>query len=199
MKNTKEYYDKTAHSMAEKGYDDEYLVPYLKEYMEYLPNSPRIVDLCCGCGQDSMRLHNMGAEVVGIDFSPECIKIATERNPECKFYEDNILNDYSYAGKFDGCICIGGLVHIPDDKLNQVFANLHRVLNDNAYVFLAVKDGTGKNILSSFKVIDDEEYDNDFYDHTLEEIIKYSQPYFTFQKEIIFEDSIWKYYILRKK
>ena len=37
MKNTKEYYDKTAKEMADKWYEDEYLLPYLKEFIEYLP------------------------------------------------------------------------------------------------------------------------------------------------------------------
>lgn len=199
MKNTKEYYDKTAKEMADKWYEDEYLLPYLKEFMEYLPEQPRVLDLCCGCGYDSMRLNKLGAEVVGLDFSPECIKIAKDRNPDITFYEEDILNDYSYAGKFDGAICIRGLVHIRDDELPRVFANLHKTLNHNSYIFLAVKDGTGKNILSSFFVIDDEEYDNDFYNHTLDELIKYSAPYFTFTKEIVQEDSIWKYYVMKKK
>ena len=34
MKNTKEYYDKTAKEMADKWYEDEYLLPYLKEFIE---------------------------------------------------------------------------------------------------------------------------------------------------------------------
>ena len=199
MKNTKDYYNKTAKEMADKWYEDEYLLPYLKEFLEYLPANPRMLDLCCGCGYDSMRLEKLGCEVVGIDFSPECIKIATERNPKCTFYEENILNDYSYAGMFNGAICIRGLVHIKDDELNKAFENIHKVLYPNSYIFIAVKEGTGKNILSSFMVIDDEEYDNDFYNHTLDEIIKYSDPYFTFQKEIILEDSIWKYYVLKRK
>ncbi|MBO7218770.1 MAG: class I SAM-dependent methyltransferase [Clostridia bacterium] len=199
MKNTKEYYDKTAKEMADKWYEDEYLLPYLKEFIEYLPEHPRVLDLCCGCGYDSMRLNKLGAEVVGLDFSTECIKIAKERNPDITFYEEDILNDYSYAGKFNGAICIRGLVHIRDDELPRVFANLHKTLEPNSYIFLAVKDGTGKNILSSFFVIDDEEYDNDFYNHTLEELIRYSAPYFTFQKEIVQEDSIWKYYVMKKK
>ena len=199
MKNTKEYYDKTAESMADKWYEDDYLLPYLKEYLEYLPHNPTVLDVCCGCGHESMRLRDLGANVAGVDFSPECIRIASMRNPDCKFYEENILDDYSYAGKFDGAICIKGLVHIRDDELHKAFENMYKVLNHNAYIFIAVKEGTGKNILSSFMIIDGEEYDNDFYNHTLEEIIKYSDPYFAFVKEIIFEDSIWKYYILKKK
>ena len=42
MKNTKEYYDKTAKEMADKWYEDEYLLPYLKEFIEYLPEHPRV-------------------------------------------------------------------------------------------------------------------------------------------------------------
>jgi hypothetical protein len=50
MKNTKDFYNKTASEWADKWYGDESLIPYIKEIFNYLPKKPRILDLCCGAG-----------------------------------------------------------------------------------------------------------------------------------------------------
>lgn len=199
MKNTKDFYNKTALEWASRWYDDKEILPYLKEFFCYLPENPRVLDLCCGAGYDSRTMKEFGAEVVGLDFSEESIKIARERNPEIKFVIENMLNDYSYLGKFDGCVVIAGLVHIPNEKLNIAFERIYNILNDNGFLFVAVKDGTGKNEKSSYTEIDGEKYDRDFYLHTIEELKLYSSKKFEVINEIIFDkSSIWKYYIFKK-
>ena len=59
----------------------------------------RFLDLCCGAGYNSKHIQNSGYEVVGLDFSEESLVIAREKNPSITFYNDNLLNDYSYIGK----------------------------------------------------------------------------------------------------
>ena len=199
MKNTKDFYNKTALEWAYKWYDDESLIPYIKEFFNYLPKKPSILDLCCGAGYESMRMKKLGADVVGLDFSEESIEIARERNTDIKFVIEDMLNDYSYLGKFDGCVVIAGLVHLPNEKLSIAFERIYSILNDNGFLFVAVKEGTGKNERSSYTEIDGEKYDRDFYLHTSEELKLYSFKKFEFISEIVFDkNSIWKYYIFKK-
>ncbi|MGG7058792.1 class I SAM-dependent methyltransferase [Clostridium tertium] len=199
MKNTKDFYNKTASEWADKWYDDESLIPYIKEFFNYLPKKPRILDLCCGAGYESMRMKKLGADVVGLDFSEESIKIANERNSGISFVVEDMLNDYSYLGKFDGCVVIAGFVHIPNEKLSKALEKIDNVLNDNGFLFIVVKEGTGKNEKSSYATIDGEDYDRDFYLHTLEELKGYSSGKFDFVKELVFENaSQWEYYIFKK-
>lgn len=199
MKDTKDFYNVTAKDWADKGYKDEAMLPYLREFVSYLPESPRILDLCCGAGYESMRMKSLGALVTGVDFSDESIAIAKERNPDIYFVVEDILNDYSYLGNFDGCAIIAGLVHIPNDKLSCAFDRIYEVLEDRGYLFIVVKDGTGKSEKSSFTRIDGEEYDRDFYLHTKEESVYYSKGRFSFVKEMIYEeDTLWKHYIFQK-
>lgn len=199
MKGTKDFYNKTASEWANKWYEDESMVPYLMEFINYLPQNPRILDLCCGTGYESMRLEKLGAEVTGIDFSEESIKIAKELNPNIKFVVEDMLNDYSYVGKFHGCAVIAGLIHLPDHKLSKAFEEVYKVINDDGFLFVAVKDGIGKSEKSSYTTIEGEEYDRGFYFHTLEELKLYSSKKFDFEKEILLDkDSLWKYYIFRK-
>ena len=85
MKGVKEFYDRTAADWADKWYADEAMLPLLRKFMAYLPEKPRVLDLCCGAGYESRRMAGLGAEVVGIDLSPASIEIACERNPELEF------------------------------------------------------------------------------------------------------------------
>lgn len=85
MKGIKDFYNKTASEWAKKWYEDESMVPYLMKFINYLPPNPRVLDLCCGAGYESMRLENLGAEVTGLDFSEESIKFAKKLNPHIKF------------------------------------------------------------------------------------------------------------------
>lgn len=199
MKNTKDFYNKTALEWASKWYDDKEMILYLKEFFCYLPESPRVLDLCCGAGYDSKTMKEFGAEVVGLDFSEESIKIARERNKGIKFVIENMLNDYSYLGKFDGCVVIAGLVHLPNEKLSIAFERIYNILNDNGLLFVVIKKGTGKSQKSSYTEIDNEKYDRDFYLHTIGELKLYSYKKFEFINEIVFDkSSIWKYYIFKK-
>lgn len=199
MKDVKDFYNKTVLEWANNWYDDETLLPYLKEFINYLPQNPRVLDLCCGAGYESMRMKKLGANVTGLDFSEESIKIAKGRNTDIKFVVGDMLEDYSYLGKFDGCAVIAGLVHLSNEKLSKVFEQMEKVINDNGYLFVVVKDGTGKNSKSSYTTIDGEDYDRDFYLHTLEELKLYSWTKFDFIREIIIEkETPWKYYIFKK-
>ena len=199
MKGIKDFYNKTAAEWANKWYEDEALLPYLEEFISYLPENPRILDLCCGAGYESMRMKKLGADVTGLDFSEESIRIAKERNPDIEFVVEDMLKDYSYVGKFHGCTVIAGLVHLPNEKLSEAFEQIYKVLNDGGFLFIAVRDGVGKREKSSYTTIEGEDYDREFYLHTLEELKLYSLGKFNFVKELLFEkESSWKYYIFQK-
>jgi len=199
MKSIKNFYDKTAMEWADNWYNNDALLPYLSEFFSCLPEKPRVLDLCCGAGYESMRMEKLGADVTGVDFSEESIRIAKDRNPNIRFVVEDMLTDYSYLGKFDGCAVIAGLVHLPNEKLKKAFEMINKVLDANGFLFVAVREGVGKNSEASYKSIDGEEYDRDFYLHTLEELRRHSSGKFEFVKEIKpNEESAWKYYIFKR-
>ena len=86
IKGIKEFYDITAAGWADQWYADDSQLPLLKQFLDMLPQYPRVLDLCCGAGYESMRMAKLGANVVGIDLSPESIAIAKQRNPDLKFH-----------------------------------------------------------------------------------------------------------------
>lgn len=199
MKSVKDFYNKTCIDWADKWYENEEMIPFLKKFTEKLSSKPRILDLCCGAGYESMRLNKLGAEVVGIDISEESIKIARDRNPNIKFYVGDILEDFSYINQVDGIICVAGLIHIPFEKLRDTFYNSSKVLKKNGLYLITIKEGTGKQKKQSYVTIDGINFDREFYAHTKEELIKSSKGIFEYIEELIpDENNIWKTYIFKK-
>jgi len=199
MKGIQEYYDKTAAQWADKWYNDDSMLPLLKKFMAQLPEAPQVLDLCCGSGYESMRLAGLGAEVTGIDISPESIAIARERNPSLRFYTADMLDDYGFIGKMDGIACIAGLVHIAPENARRAISNMSAVLNDNGYVLLVVRDGSGYIESQSRHIIDGEEYDRAFYGYTLSDLKEHSDGILDYICEIPDEEpSPWRNYIFRK-
>lgn len=199
IKGTAAFYDKTAAQWAEKGYNSESELPSLLDFVTQFPRGSRFLDLCCGVGYESQRIHTLGYDVVGIDFSEESLKIAREKNPSLRFYHDNLLHDYSYIGKVDAVIVIAGLVHIETGQLKTAFRRMRDVLNQDGRLFITVRDGVGKIPERSLTTIDGEDYDRNFIAHTLEELIDASADGFSFEQEVGMDGTVWRNYIFRCK
>ena len=198
MKGTKDFYNKTAGDWAEKGYAPEYEMSAMIEFVKQFPSGSRFLDLCCGCGYDTQRIHKLGYDVVGIDFSGDSLNIAQERNPDATFYQDDLLNDYTYIGKVDAVIIIAGLVHIEQTQLSLAFSRMWDVLKDQGKLFVTVREGEGKSREWSIKVIDGEEYDRNFICHSLKELIDAASGLFTFEQEVGYDGTVWHNYVFKR-
>lgn len=194
MKTLIDYYDDFANEWADEWYQNETLLPYLKELIKYLPNNARVLDLCCGAGYESMRLHNLGVNVVGADLSEKSIELAREKNPQIPFYVKDMLQPYTDLGDFDAVACIAGVVHIPEQNLHLAFKNMYDVIKNDGYLFLVVKDG--EKIVDSI-VKNNQEYARKFFCYTLNKLKQYTQTMFEFIKEFN-SDTNWKYYLFKK-
>ena len=194
MKSLIDYYDDFAQSWADIWYPNDMLLPYLKEFLNYLPANPRVLDLCCGAGYESMRLSSLGANVVGADLSEKSIEIAKQKNPNVSFYVRDMLKSYKDLGFFDGIACIAGLIHLDETKIENAFKNMSEALDNSGYVLIAVKDGS--EITKSIE-INGQEYAREFYCYTLDKLKKFSAKFFSFEKEIPSQDD-WKFYIFKK-
>jgi len=99
-----------------------------------LPEKPRVLDLSCGSGYESMRLASAGAEVTRIDFSYECIKIARERCPQCQFELMDFRKLDSRFGKFDGIFASGSLIHTKPADLPNVLKRVAGALDEGGNI-----------------------------------------------------------------
>ena len=195
MKTLIDYYDDYAKNWADKWYKDESVLPYLKQFVELLPQKARVLDLCCGAGYESMRLNKLGINVVGVDLSKESITLARKYNPTIQFHVKDMLKSYKDLGSFDGIACVAGLVNVPENKLELAFKNMSEVLKENGFLFVVVKDG--EKIVKSIEV-DGQEYAREFYCYTFEKLNKHAEKYFSFVKELKSNED-WRYYIFKKR
>lgn len=180
----REFYDKTAQQWADKWYADDSMLPLLQTFMEELPQQPRMLDLCCGAGYESMRMAKLGAQVIGLDISEACIAIAREKNPTLEFHVDDMLADYAYIGPVDAVVCSAGLVHLHVEQLRTAFARMSAVLKPGGRALFTVRDGVGRQAGQSDVEIDGQVYDRAFYAHTLEELREAATDILAFTREI---------------
>ncbi len=142
----KHFYDLIAEQEAREWYPNNLLLPSIQEFLALFKARPRILDLGCGTGHESMRLKNEGAEVVGIDFSDESIRIAKEKNNDIDFY----LMDYESIdrslGLFDGIFSSGSIIHLDEEHLKDLLVRLQKILKPRGFVVVIFQRGEGKKI-----------------------------------------------------
>lgn len=137
------YYDLTAETRADEWYGNDILMPTIAEFIPLLPKRPRVLDLGCGCGYESMRLASAGADVVGLDFSAESVRIARERCGQCRFELCDFRELDDRHGTFDGVFAAGSIIHIAPDEWPDLAARIARILRPDGRLLVVVKDGEG--------------------------------------------------------
>ncbi len=170
----------------------------MDEFCALLPTGGRVLDLCCGAGYESFRLHRRGFEPVGLDFSGESLAIAREKNPGVSFYQGDMLESYPQVGAVDGIICIAGLVHVETADLPLAFRRMGEVLKPGGYLLASVRYGTGRMEERSVTEIDGEIYDRNFIAHNEEELSAAAGEAFVLVRELPSDMRIWAYYLFQK-
>jgi 2-polyprenyl-3-methyl-5-hydroxy-6-metoxy-1,4-benzoquinol methylase len=143
---TRRFYDLRAERTAEEWYDNPVLLPTLKDFMSLLPAGPRVLDLGCGPGYESMRLHTLGAEVVGVDFSAQSIDIARRRNPECRFELMDFFDIDAALGSFHGVFASGSVIHVPPERVGDLAEAMRAILSPGGIWEIITRDGQGQTI-----------------------------------------------------
>lgn len=105
-------------------------------------NGLRLLDLACGQGFFSHELAKSGGEVVGVDVSPELIKLA--KKGQGNFFSASAA-DLSVLGKrkFDVAICILAIQNIED--ISKTFKEVSRVLEKNGKFIIVLNHPAFRN------------------------------------------------------
>lgn len=197
-KGIKDFYDATANEWADKWYADDTMLPLLQRFMSLFHRKPTVLDVGCGTGYESMRLANLGAQVVGIDISEASIQIARARNPACRFEIMDCLNIELPDMVCDGIVAIALLVHIEDRALPLVFDNFKKVIQPKGLLFVAIVEGDGYSEKRSLVEIHGQTYNRAFYLHQvggLHEIAAAAGFHFIDEWFLSENSSSWKYLV----
>ena len=119
-----------------------------QDIYEFFKNK-KILDLGCGTGEFLNNYYGMGAECSGIDIEDN-FKIKNKINFKLINIEANKFLK-NCKKKFDIIFLFEFLEHLEEQDKYQLFKNLSKNLNKNAFIFLSTLN---KNLLSKYFVID---------------------------------------------
>ena len=119
-----------------------------QDIYEFFKNK-KILDLGCGTGEFLNNYYGMGAECSGIDMENN-FKIKNKKNFKLINIEANKFLK-SCKKKFDVIFLFEFLEHLEEQDKYQLFENLTKNLNKNAFIFISTLN---KNLLSKYLAID---------------------------------------------
>lgn len=119
-----------------------------QDIYEFFKNK-KILDLGCGTGEFLNNYYGMGAECSGIDIENN-FKIKNKINFKLINIEANKFLK-NCKKKFDVIFLFEFLEHLEEQDKYQLFGNLTKNLNKNAYIFISTLN---KNLLSKYLAID---------------------------------------------
>jgi 2-polyprenyl-3-methyl-5-hydroxy-6-metoxy-1,4-benzoquinol methylase len=117
----------------------EYAFDYIKETIK-LPEDSHILDAGCGNGIHSIRLARRGFRVTAADFSLEALKLCDSNiklsnlGNTIKTSRENLLKLTFDNNSFDGVLCWGVLMHVPEIEL--ALSELSRIVKPGGYIIL---------------------------------------------------------------
>ena len=119
-----------------------------QDIYEFFKNK-KILDLGCGTGEFLNNYYGMGAECSGIDIENN-FKVKNKTNFKLINIEANKFLK-NCKKKFDVIFLFEFLEHLEEQDKYQLFENLTKNLNKNAYIFISTLN---KNLLSKYLAID---------------------------------------------
>jgi SAM-dependent methyltransferase len=100
-----------------------------------------VADVGCGPGSVTAHLNALGVTAFGIDLSPEMVAVARRLHPALRFEVGSMLTLDLPEGGLGGITAWYSIIHVPDERLPEAFAEFRRVLAPGGHVLLAFQVG----------------------------------------------------------
>ncbi|MCS7479598.1 class I SAM-dependent DNA methyltransferase [Umezawaea endophytica] len=112
----------------------------LGAFAEHVTGGP-VGDIGCGPGLVTHHLRGLGLDAFGVDLSPGMVEVARRRYPDLRFEVGSMLELDLPDGGLGGLVAWYSIIHVPTDRLPEVFAEFRRVLAPGGHVLLAFQVG----------------------------------------------------------
>jgi SAM-dependent methyltransferase len=149
VRSTRASYDTLADAYVEYARDDLVAKPWdravLAVFAELVAGGPPgpVVDVGCGTGRLTAHLRDLGIDVFGVDLAPRMVAVARQAYPGLRFEVGSMLALEPADESVAGVLAYYSTIHVPDDRLADVFAEFARVLAPGGHVLLAFQAGDG--------------------------------------------------------
>ncbi|MCQ4045737.1 class I SAM-dependent DNA methyltransferase [Streptantibioticus rubrisoli] len=147
LRDTRASYDTIATEYAERFGDELAAKPLERAMLAGFAELVRaaglgpVADVGCGTGRVTAHLHGLGVSVFGIDLSPGMVEVARRTHPGLRFEVGSMLDLDLPDGSLGGLMAWYSTIHIPEERLPEVFAEFHRVLAPGGHVLLGFQVG----------------------------------------------------------
>jgi SAM-dependent methyltransferase len=143
-------YDAVARKYEVRFLDELHDKPRDRELLEEFARSADdpVVDIGCGPGQVGAFVRERGRRVVGLDLSPEMVRLAKGR------LDGAVVADMRFlplaSGQIGGLVAFYSLIHLRRAELEPALREFRRVLRPGAHVLLSVHEGHNEVELDRF-------------------------------------------------
>jgi SAM-dependent methyltransferase len=118
---------------------------FLAAFVEFVGmTAGPVADVGCGPGRVAAFLAAHGLDVVGVDVSQAMLTVARHAHPGIRFEEGQLTALPFREGSLGGAVCWYSIIHTPSEHLDEVCAELERVLNGDGHLLLAFQAGEGE-------------------------------------------------------
>jgi SAM-dependent methyltransferase len=142
----RESYDRIADDYAREIFGELQHKPFDRQLLDRFGATTagrgQVCDMGCGPGQVARFLRGAGAEVFGLDLSPQMVEQARQLNPGISFREGNMMALDLPDGMLAGIAAFYAIVNIPEESLPSVFGEMHRVLRPGGLLLMAFHVGS---------------------------------------------------------
>lgn len=147
LSDTRASYDAVAATYAERFHDElagkpleRAMLAAFAELVKAAGDRP-VADVGCGPGRGTAYLYSLGLPVFGIDLSPRMVERARRTHPGLRFEEGSMTALDLPDGALGGIVAMYSVIHVPTERLPEVFAEFHRVLAPGGLVLLVFQVG----------------------------------------------------------
>src|SRR5580658_3761194 len=147
LRDTRASYDAVATAYAERFGDeldarplDRGMLAGFAEVVRAAGAGP-VADVGCGMGRVTAYLDGLGVPAFGIDLSPGMIEVARQTYPGLRFEVGSMLALDLPDASLGGLLAWYSVIHVPDERLPEAFAEFCRVLAPGGLVLLGFQAG----------------------------------------------------------
>ncbi len=130
-------------SAATEGSIDRSLLMAFVEFVE-AGDGARVADVGCGPGRVAAYLAAHRLDVVGIDVSGAMLVEARRAHPNIEFMEGRLDDLPLTTGALAGAVCWNSIIYTPTKRLDEVLAEMRRVLEPGGQLLIAFQTGDGE-------------------------------------------------------
>lgn len=107
---------------------------------------PLVAEVGCGAGRVTKHLNDAGLRVIGLDLSPEMVRVGHATYEDLPFAAAHAGALPLRTGTLAGLVAWYSLINLPTDALAEVFAEFARVTRPGATVLVAFQAGDGQRV-----------------------------------------------------